>query len=117
MFDGQRHVNHQTIEPSNHLITEIIVIWFDPVKKEQSVRLRIEETYTDAHRYLLYPEELIWDRSFGRNRNTVILPAGWYLTTNAIPAIIDQTENGQPRLYYMNDRPDNMDVFVKGKRR
>ena len=87
------------------------------MKKEQSVRLRIEETYTDAHRYLLYQEELIWDRSFGRNRNTVILPAGWYLTTNAIPAIIDQTENGQPRLYYMNDRPDNMDIFVKRKRR
>ena len=97
--------------------TEAVVIWFDAVKKGQSVRLRIEETYTDANRYLLYKDELIWDRSFGRNRNTVILPEGWYLTTNAIPAIIDQTESGQPRLRYVNDRPDNISVFIKGKRR
>ncbi len=97
--------------------TEVVVIWFDAVKKGESVRLRIEETYTDANRYLLYQDELIWDRSFGRNRNTVILPEGWYLTTNAIPAIIDQTETGQPRLRYVNDRPDNIAVFIKGKRR
>lgn len=97
--------------------TEVVVIWFDAVKKGQSVRLRIEETYTDANRYLLYQDELIWDRSFGRNRNTVILPEGWYLTTNAIPAIIDQTETGQPRLRYVNDRPDNIAVFIKGKRK
>ena len=97
--------------------TEVVVIWFDAVKKGASVRLRIEETYTDANRYLLYQDELIWDRSFGRNRNTVILPEGWYLTTNAIPAIIDQTETGQPRLRFVNDRPDNIAVFIKGKRR
>ena len=97
--------------------TEVVVIWFDPVKKGQSVRLRIEETYTDPHRYLLHNAELIWDRSFGRNQNTIILPAGWYLTSNAIPAIIDQTSEGQPRLYFVNDRPDNIDVFVKGRQR
>jgi len=65
--------------------TEVVVIWFDAVKEGESVRLRIEETYTDANRYLLYNGELIWDRSFGRNRNTVILPEGWFLTTNSIP--------------------------------
>ena len=91
--------------------TEVVVIWFDAVKKGASVRLRIEETYTDANRYLLYQDELIWDRSFGRNRNTVILPEGWYLTTNAIPAIIDQTETGQPRLRFVNDRPDNLSLI------
>lgn len=97
--------------------TEVVVIWFDPVQKGQSVRLRIEETYTDANRYLLHNDELIWDRSFGRNRNTVILPEGWYLTTSSIPAIIDQTEKGQPRLRFVNPRPDNIDVFIKGRRK
>jgi len=97
--------------------TEIVVIWFDAVKKGESVRLRIEETYTDPNRYLLYGNELVWDRSFGRNRNTVILPEGWYLTHSAIPAIIDQTDTGQPRLYFMNDRPDAIDVYIKGLRR
>ena len=97
--------------------TEAVVIWFDPVKEGQSVRLRIEETYTDAKRYLLHNNELIWDRSFGRNRNAVVLPTGWSLTLNEIPATIDLNEEGNVRLRYVNDRPDNIDVLIKARRR
>ena len=97
--------------------TEVVIIWFDPVKKGQSVRLRISETYTDPNRYLLLGDELIWDRSFGRPRNSVILPEGWYVTTNSIPAIISETDDGKIRLYYVNDRPGNIDVLIKAKRR
>jgi hypothetical protein len=97
--------------------TEVVVIWFDPVPPGQSVRLRIEETYTDPSRYLQVGDELIWDRSFGRPRNTVVLPEGWYLTANAIPAVINTTGDGRIRLYYENDRPGNIDVFVKARRR
>jgi len=97
--------------------TEVVVIWFDAIKEGESVRLRIEETYTDANRYLLYNGELIWDRSFGRNRNTVILPEGWFLTANSIPAKISLTEDGKVQLDYTNPRPDNIDVFIKGRRR
>lgn len=97
--------------------TEIVVIWFDPVKKGATTRLRIEETYTDPNRYLLYNNELVWDRSFGRNRNRVILPDGWYLTVNSIPAKISLTDDGKVQLDYVNPRPDNIDVFIKGRRR
>jgi len=97
--------------------TEIVVIWFTPVAQNASVRLRIEETYTDAGRYLLNGDELIWDRSFGRPRNTVILPAGWYLTANAVPAVITSTSEGSIRLRYVNDRPGEIPVFIKAKRR
>ncbi len=97
--------------------TEVIVIWFDPVQKGHSTRLRIEETYTDANRYLLYNDELVWDRSLGRNRNMVVLPEGWILTTSSIPAVIDQTEKGQARLYFVNDRPDAIDVLIRARRR
>lgn len=97
--------------------TEVVVIWFEPVKKGQSVRLRIEETYTDPNRYLLNNGELIWDRSFGRNRNTVILPKGWYLTTSSMPAIVEETEDGRISLFFTNDRPDSLDVYIKGQKR
>lgn len=97
--------------------TEVVVIWFDPVKAGHSVRLRIEETYTDPNRYLLHGDELIWDRSFGRPRNTVILPEGWYVTDNAIPAVVSETEDRRISLFYMNDRPGNIDVFIKARRR
>jgi hypothetical protein len=97
--------------------SEAVVIRFPPVRKGQSVRLRIEETYTDPARYDLIDGQLMWRRSFGRPRNDIVLPAGWYLTASAIPATISQTEDGRVRLSFVNPRPDAIDVFVKGRRR
>lgn len=97
--------------------SEAVVIRFAPVKQGTSVRLRIEETYTDPARYALIDGQLMWRRSFGRPRNDMVLPAGWYLTTSAIPAVISETEDGRVRLAYVNPRPDSIDVFVKARRR
>ena len=57
--------------------SEIVLIRFPPVARGASLRLRISETYTDPARYRLEGDELVWDRSFGRPRNAVVLPAGW----------------------------------------
>jgi hypothetical protein len=97
--------------------SEVVVIRFPPVKKGQSVRLRIEETYTDPARYGLINGQLMWNRSFGRPRNDIVLPAGWYLTTSSIPATVSQMEDGRIRLAYVNPRPDSIDVFVKARKR
>jgi hypothetical protein len=96
---------------------EVVVIWFDPVPDGASTRLRIWETYTDPGRYLLADDELVWDRAFGRARNTVVLPEGWYLTANAIPGVVDRTDDGRTRIRYENPRPDEIQVFVKARRR
>lgn len=92
---------------------EAVVIWFDPVKKGATSRIRIEETYTDPNRYLNVNEELIWDRSFGRVHNTIVLPQGWWLTANAIPATVFLNEDGLVSLYYLNDGLGDIDVYVK----
>lgn len=97
--------------------TELVVIWFDPVPAGGSRLLRITETYTDPNRYILYGDEFVWDRSFGRSRNTVVLPDGWYLTANAVPATIHTRDDGRVELVYSNDRPGNIDVFIKGRKR
>jgi hypothetical protein len=97
--------------------TQVVLIPFTPVKKGASVRLRISETYTDPARYGLIDGQLMWHRSFGRPRNDMVLPAGWYLTTSSIPAVITQEADGRVRLSFWNPRPDNVDVFVKGRRR
>src|SRR5207245_856790 len=44
-------------------------------------RIRLKETYADPKSYYMDGDELVWDRSFGRLRNTVVLPRGCYLTT------------------------------------
>lgn len=97
--------------------SEVIAIWYDPIKEGESKRLRITETYTDENRYGLDEDELVWDRSFGRNRNIVVLPEGWFLTTSSIPAVIDQNEDGLTALHFINDRPDNIDVYIKAQRK
>jgi hypothetical protein len=97
--------------------TEVVVIRFAPVKKGESVRLRISETYTDAARYRLEGDELVWDRAFGRPRNAVVLPAGWYLTNCAIPATVSETDDGRIRLDFWNPRPDEIAVFLTARHR
>jgi len=97
--------------------SEVVVIHFPPVRKGQSLRLRIEETYTDPARYDLIDGQLMWLRSFGRPRNDLVLPAGWYLTASSIPATITQTDDGRTRLAFVNPRPDSIDVFVRGRRK
>lgn len=97
--------------------SEVIAIWYAPLKEGETKRLRITETYTDPNRYVLDDDELVWDRSFGRNRNVVILPPKWFLTTTSIPAMIDQTEDGLTALHFVNDRPDAIDVYIKAQRK
>jgi hypothetical protein len=103
----------ERVEPD----TRVVLIPFTPVTKGTSVRLRISETYTDPARYALIGGQLMWHRSFGRNRNDMVLPDGWYLTTSSIPAVVTEEPDGRIRLSFWNPRPDNVDVFVKGSKR
>jgi hypothetical protein len=97
--------------------TDVVVIRFPAVQKGQSARLRISETYTDAGRYYMDGDEFVWDRSLGRPRNAVVLPAGWYVTASSIPAAVTMTDDGRVRLDYDNPRPDDVAVLLKGRRR
>ena len=96
--------------------TQIVVISFPPVKQGQSVRLRITETYTDPGRYLLDGDELVWDRAFGRPRNSVVLPAGWTVVASSIPAAITQDPDGRQRLYFENNRNDEIQALIRARR-
>jgi hypothetical protein len=97
--------------------SEVVVVRFAPVRKGQSLRIRIEETYTDPARYALINGELMWRRSFGRPRNEMVLPEGWYLTTSSVPATVTQIDDGRIRRSFVNPRTDSIDVFVKARRR
>jgi hypothetical protein len=62
-------------------------------------------------------DELVFDRSFGRPRNAVVLPPGWYLTASAIPAAVSEMPDGRIRLLFVNPRPDEIAVLIRAKRR
>ena len=96
--------------------TQVVVISFPAVKAGQSARLRITETYTDPNRYLLDGDELVWDRAFGRPRNSVVLPAGWTVVASSIPAVISQDPDGRQRLYFENGRNDDIQALIRARR-
>ena len=97
--------------------SEIVVFRFAPVKQGESVRIRMFETYTDTARYKTVGNELIWDRSFGRPANAVVLPAGWVLTNSSIPATVSTMPDGRVRLDFINPRPDEIAVLITARRR
>jgi len=97
--------------------SEVVLVRFPPVAKGRSVRLRISETYTDEKSYRLEGEELVFDRSFGRPRNAVVLPSGWFLTASAVPATVSATADGRIRLDFVNPRNDEIGVLIRAKRR
>ena len=97
--------------------SEVVVIRFPAVAKGKSVRLRISETYTDEKSYRLEGDTLVFDRSFGRPHNAVVLPVGWYVTASAIPATVSETSDGRIRLDFVNPRPDEIAVLIKAKKR
>jgi hypothetical protein len=95
---------------------QVVIVHFAPIKKGQSARLRLSETYTAPQSYRLDGDELVFERSLGRPRNSVVLPRGWYLTWLSTPAVVRQTSDGLTRIDFMNGRPDALDVLLKGKR-
>ncbi|MGE5100045.1 MAG: hypothetical protein ACM3SX_08675 [Deltaproteobacteria bacterium] len=97
--------------------SEIVVFRFAPVKQGESIRIRMFETYTDTARYKLVGDELVWDRSFGRPANAVVLPAGWVLTNSAIPATVSTMADGRVRLDFINPRPDEIATLITARRR
>ena len=80
-------------------------------------RIRLMETYADPKSYYMDGDELVWDRSFGRLRNTVVLPLGWYLTTLSSPATIQTLPDGRVSIYVVNPRPDDIRVYFRARRR
>jgi hypothetical protein len=96
--------------------TEVVVISFPAVLPGQSTRLRISETYTDPGRYFLDGDELVWDRAFGRPRNTVVLPPGWTVVASSIPGQISEDADGRQRVYFENPRPDEIQVLIRARR-
>jgi len=88
-----------------------------PLAAGATNRLRLKETYTDAKSYFIEGDELVWDRTFGRLRNTVVLPSGWYLTALASPATIHTLPDGRVAVYAVNPRNDEVRVYLRARKR
>lgn len=98
--------------------SEIVVTYLArPIGAGTTNRIRLKETYVDAKSLYLDGDELVWDRSFGRLRNTVVLPPGWYLTALSAPSTIQTLSDGRVSIYTVNPRNDDIRVYLRARRR
>ena len=88
-----------------------------PVGEGESVRVRVEETYTDPVGYIMDKGELVWTRTLGRPLNYVTLPDGWMLTSVNTPAVITLDSQGRITLRFTNIRNDELAVSIRARKR
>jgi hypothetical protein len=88
-----------------------------PVGEGRSVRIRVEETYTDPVGYMAQNGELVWTRTLGRPLNFVTLPDGWMLTSVNTPAVVTLDGQGRVTLRFTNIRNDELAVTIKARKR
>lgn len=104
-----------TVRPEDD--AEVVVIPFEAPVPPATVRLRIHETYVDSARYRDLGDELVWDRNFGRSRNQVVLPQGWFVTASDQAAVVDALDDGRTRLTFWDGGPDGVQVFLRARAR
>jgi hypothetical protein len=88
-----------------------------PIAEGGSVRVRVIETYTDPVGYKVEKGDLVWDRTLGRPRNEVTLPAGYMLVSSNVPAIVSLDSEGRILCRYNNPRNDELHVILKARPR
>lgn len=92
-----------------------------PVPKEGEIRLLIDKTYKDEKSY--FTEEktgfIVFSRSLGIKRNSVVLPAGYEVVSCNFPSQVFP-ESGPAgtrlRMSFMNIGPDAVSYVVKARR-
>jgi hypothetical protein len=87
------------------------------VSENESVRIRVEETYTDPVGYTVKNGEIEWTRTLGRPLNYVSLPDGWTLTSVNTPAIVTLDPQGRTMLRFANIRNDQLSVTIRARKR
>jgi len=87
-----------------------------PVPSGGELRLRIDKTYRDPKSYFVEGDRLVFARSLGVRRNSVVLPPGHELVACNVPAQVLQEPDGRIKVSFMNPGPDAAGVVVKARR-
>ncbi|HSP95609.1 MAG TPA: hypothetical protein VLU06_13735 [Thermoanaerobaculia bacterium] len=88
-----------------------------PVPSEGGqVRLLIEKTYKDGKSYFREGEAIVFARSLGIKRNSVVLPAGYELTGCNVPSRVLSEPDGRIKIAFWNAGPDAAPLKITAKK-
>ena len=80
------------------------------------VRLMIEKTYKDGKSYFREGEAIVFARSLGIKRNSVVLPAGYELTGCNVPSQVLSEADGRIKIAFWNAGPDPAPLKIIAKK-
>lgn len=84
-----------------------------PVPPDGGARIRIDKTYEDALTYRSDGAAIVFDRSLGIKRNTVVLPAGYRLASVNVPVQVLEEPDGRIAVSFWNTTPAPMPLVIR----
>lgn len=78
-------------------------------------RVLIDKTYEDAKSYYSEGETIVFDRSLGNKRNSVVLPKGYELVSVNFPSQVIQEADGRLKIAFWNNTPAAAPLLIKAK--
>ncbi|MEP7132675.1 MAG: hypothetical protein ABI914_05890 [Acidobacteriota bacterium] len=87
-----------------------------PVPAGGQVRLRIDKTYRDPVSYFREGDEIVFTRSLGIKRNTIVLPAGYELIRCNMPSQVLTEVGGRIAVDFVNSNPEAATLSVRARR-
>jgi hypothetical protein len=86
-----------------------------PVPEGGQIRLFIEKTYRDPKSYFREGDLIVFARSLGVRRNSVVLPPGFELVACNVPSQVAAEADGRIRVSFINTAPDAASLVVKAR--
>ena len=99
-------------EPGNRFIAVTLA---HPVPGGGGARLLIDKTYEDAKSYHSDGDDIVFDRSLGIKRNTVILPRGYVLVSCNVPSQVLEQADGRLAVSFLNTSPAAAPLVLRAR--
>jgi len=87
-----------------------------PVPAGGQVRLRIDKTYRDAASWFREGRDVVFKRSLGIKRNTVVLPAGYELVGCNFPSQVLTEPGGRISVSFVNAGPEAAPFTIRARK-
>lgn len=87
-----------------------------PVPADGQVRILIDKTYEDPKSYYQEGGDIVFARSLGIKRNSVVLPAGYELVGCNVPSQVLTEADGRTLISFINAGPDAVSLVVRARR-
>lgn len=87
-----------------------------PVPAGGEARILIDKTYEDATSYIAGGDTLVFNRPLGIKKNSVVLPAGYELTSVNYPSQVRQEADGRIQVSFINIGTAPVPYIVKARK-